>query len=80
MNLLKILYSSVVIILIIVTNIDALKVIYVKNATAAADISRIGGGSELKIEEIDKSTIINVPGNCKPGYIYEAKRCRKVAS
>lgn len=77
MNLLKFVYSFIVILLMVFVNADSLKVIFAKN-TSAADINIIE--SETKVEEIDKSTIINVSANCKPGYIFEAKRCRRIAS
>lgn len=65
-----------VVISIVIANNDARKVIFAKNTTAEA-ISK-----EKQLEEVNESTIINVPSNCKPGFVESSlnKRCRKVAT
>lgn len=67
----------------LIANSESLKVIFARNTTAAAqrtaEAERIAAILESRP---DMSSIINIPGNCKPGFVYEStfhNRCRKVA-
>jgi hypothetical protein len=64
-------------------NSEASKVIYARNTTAQA-VRRVEAEKNAREREAqpDKSTIINIPGNCKAGFVFETtfhNRCRKVA-
>lgn len=68
---------------ILIANSESLKVIFARNATAhevkKAEAERVESQREF---EPDMSTIINIPSNCKPGFVYEStfhNRCRKIA-
>jgi hypothetical protein len=68
---------------LLIANIEALKVIYARNATAFAikadEAERLAKERESRPNE---GTIINVPQSCKPGFVYEGtfhNRCRKIA-
>lgn len=60
---------------ILILQCDSVKVIFARNTTMpkgnnSADASVISG------------TIINVPANCKPGFVYESvhqQRCRRIS-
>lgn len=72
----KLVYIAVLFILI--AKIDALKVIFYKKATTANPIDANSNEQKQK-EEVNESNILFVPPNCKPGYVYEAKKCRRIA-
>lgn len=63
---------------IICANVGALKVIFYKNTTSKP--TDIGIKDNVtKPGEIVEGNIIVVPPNCKQGYIYDSKKCRRVA-
>lgn len=71
------------IISVLIANSELLKVIFARNTTARevkkAEAERIEREREY---QPDMSTIINIPSNCKPGFVYEStfhNRCRKIA-
>lgn len=81
MKLKKLLFCLIVSILI--AKSESLKVIFARNATVhevkKAEAERIASEREY---QPDMSTIINIPSNCKPGFVYESTfhhRCRKIA-
>lgn len=71
------------IITILMANSETLKVIFARNSTASA-IRRVETErSERDSEQLTNTgSIITIPGNCKPGFVYESTfhhRCRKIA-
>lgn len=71
------------IISIILAKSESLKVIFARNTTAY-DVKKAEANRILKEREHqpDMSTIINIPSNCKPGFVFESKfhnRCRRIA-
>lgn len=67
----------------LMANSESLKVIFARNTTAAAQrIAEAERIAAILESRPDMSSIINIPGNCKPGFVYEStfhNRCRKVA-
>lgn len=68
---------------VLLANSESLKVLFARNHTAIAEkkaeADRIAKEAE---SNPDMSTIINIPNQCKPGFVYETtfhNRCRKVA-
>lgn len=69
---------------VLVTHSESLKVIFARNTTAQAEREAEAAQKEASKHDPhpDMSTIINVQTNCKPGFVYEStfhNRCRKVA-
>ena len=69
--------------LILIVSSVSLKVIFAKNTTAEA----VRKAHDKLLEEArngqaEMGTIINVPNNCKPGFVFEStfhNRCRRIA-
>lgn len=67
----------------LMANSESLKVIFARNTTAdALEIAEAERIAAILESRPDMSSIINIPGNCKPGFVYEStfhNRCRKIA-
>jgi hypothetical protein len=63
---------------------EASKVIFARNTTAQAIRQLKVDKTEQEKDELTTrtGTILNIPGNCKPGFVYEStfhNRCRRIA-
>lgn len=78
-------FFSILIIVILINCGYSKRVIYAQNTTAI-ELKKLQLEQNLDLDEESStkhtSSVIVVPGNCKPGFVESAinKRCRKIAS